>query len=125
MYCVREIRVSTMGLELEFPPPQLNMLLLIYDAPIQIDRQIEPFIVRDDREIKMWTIFCIQIQALFTRAGKTVPRQRPGEYEFQYKRRITQVIIIKMAANLEQNENGAKIENTKKMARNLERKKQE
>ncbi len=34
MYCDREIRVSTSGLELKFSPMQLNTLTLIYDAPL-------------------------------------------------------------------------------------------
>ncbi len=33
MYYVREIQVSTSGLELKFSPPQLNTLPLSYDAP--------------------------------------------------------------------------------------------
>ena len=33
MYCDCKIRVSTLGLKLEFSPPQLNALPLSYDAP--------------------------------------------------------------------------------------------
>jgi hypothetical protein len=32
------------------------------------------------------------VKAVFTRAGKFIPNQRPGEYEFQYLRRLAQVI---------------------------------
>ena len=31
------------------------------------------------------------MKAVFTRAGKFLPKQRPGEYEFQYTRRLIQV----------------------------------
>lgn len=33
-----------------------------------------------------------EVKAVFTRAGKFIPNQRPGEYEFQYLRRLAQVV---------------------------------
>ena len=33
------------------------------------------------------------MKAIFTRAGKFIPTQRPGEYEFRYLRRLAQVIV--------------------------------
>ena len=32
-----------------------------------------------------------EVKAIFTRAGKFIPVQRPGEYEFRYLRRLAQV----------------------------------
>ena len=32
-----------------------------------------------------------EVKAIFTRAGKFIPMQRPGEYEFRYLRRLAQV----------------------------------
>ena len=32
-----------------------------------------------------------EVKAIFTRAGKFIPSQRPGEYEFRYLRRLAQV----------------------------------
>ena len=32
-----------------------------------------------------------EVKAVFTRAGKFIPRQRPGEYEFKYLKRLAQV----------------------------------
>lgn len=33
-----------------------------------------------------------EVQAIFTRAGKFIPRQRPGEYEFKYLKRLAQMV---------------------------------
>jgi len=33
-----------------------------------------------------------EIKAVFTRAGKFIPRQRPGEYEFKYTKRLAQMV---------------------------------
>jgi len=33
-----------------------------------------------------------EVKAVFTRAGKFIPKQRPGEYEFQFTRRLIQVV---------------------------------
>ena len=32
-----------------------------------------------------------EVKAVFTRSGKFLPKQRPGEYEFQYRKRLAQV----------------------------------
>ena len=34
-----------------------------------------------------------EVKAIFTRAGKYIPLQRPGEYEFRYLRRLAQVSL--------------------------------
>jgi len=33
-----------------------------------------------------------EVKAVFTRAGKFIPRQRPGEYEFKYLKRLAEVV---------------------------------
>merc|ERR1719347_1869281 len=33
-----------------------------------------------------------EVKAIFTRAGKFIPRQRPGEYEFKYLKRLAQMV---------------------------------
>ena len=35
-----------------------------------------------------------ELQAVFSRSGRFLPSQRAGEYEFQYKKRLTQVRFI-------------------------------
>ena len=34
-----------------------------------------------------------EVKAVFTRAGKFIPRQRPGEYEFKYLKRLAEVTV--------------------------------
>jgi hypothetical protein len=33
-----------------------------------------------------------ELQSIFTRSNHFMPKQRPGEYEFQYKRRLAELI---------------------------------
>ena len=36
-----------------------------------------------------------ELKQVFARANHFMPKQRPGEYEFQYKKRLAQVILVK------------------------------
>ena len=35
-----------------------------------------------------------ELRQVFTRSNKFLPKQRPGEYEFQYKRRLADVSLF-------------------------------
>merc|ERR1712241_695310 len=40
-----------------------------------------------------------ELKQVFTRANHFMPKQRPGEYEFQYKKRLSQVSLYMIFGN--------------------------
>ncbi len=55
-----------------------------YLCTLVFRNRVEPVAILDIGELKQ----------IFTRANHFMPKQRAGEYEFQYKRRLSEVIQI-------------------------------
>ena len=66
------------------------LILLFFPFRIHYVEYLCGLVIKDKLEV-VSLMELGEVQAVFTRAGKFIPRQRPGEYEFKYLKRLAQV----------------------------------